>query len=67
MSVRKTSLGQSKKGFSYYPAEFLTKLKFNKLLSKSFSPNTVLDLGSGYDFFIKNIVDLKKFIWLMYQ
>ena len=29
MSVRKTSLGQSKKGFSYYPAEFLTKLKFN--------------------------------------
>lgn len=57
MSVRKTSLGQSKKGFSYYPAEFLTKLKFNKLLSKSFSPNTVLDLGCGYNFFI-----LKKYI-----
>ena len=49
MSVRKTSLGQSK-GFSYYPAEFLTKLKFNKLLSKSFSPNTVLDLGSDMIF-----------------
>ena len=50
MSVRKTSLGQSKKGFSYYPAEFLSKLKFNKLLSKSFFPNTALDLGCGYDF-----------------
>lgn len=52
MSIRKTSLGQSKKGFSYYPAEFLTKLKFNKLLSKSFSPNTVLDLGCGYNFLL---------------
>ncbi len=62
MSVRKTSLGQSKKGFSYYPAEFLTKLKFNKLLSKSFSPNTVLDLGSGYDFLLlkKHIVKFEK-------
>tara|TARA_A100001011_G_C14262137_1_gene822940 strand:- start:248 stop:874 length:627 start_codon:yes stop_codon:yes gene_type:complete len=52
MSIRKTSLGQSKKGFSYYPAEFLNKLKFNKLLSKSFLPNTVLDLGCGYNFLL---------------
>jgi len=52
MNLRKTSLGETNKGLSYYPAEILSKIKFNKLLSKSFSPNTVLDLGSGYDFLL---------------
>ena len=52
MSLRKNSLGESKLGLSYYPAELLSKIKFNNLYKKKFNPTTLVDLGCGYNFLL---------------
>lgn len=52
MNVRKNSLGESKLDLTYYPAEYLSKRKFKNLLKKNFKPNTLIDLGCGYNFLL---------------
>lgn len=42
MSLGKNSLGESKLGLSYYPAELLSKIKFNNLYKKKFNSYTCL-------------------------
>lgn len=65
MEIRKTSLGQTALGLSYYPAEFLSKRKFKKLLKLDFTPQTLLDLGCGYDYLLtKNYIDKFEKVYL---